>query len=120
MIINFIYSVVASIFIVLLYSNFDYYNINKLGNHFEEIIDARCTKESWEPKTRMVFDSFDNLFQNDKRYGNTMGFEAILRTSKKRDNEEVKYATLACSCIGKSRSNSKNVLKMKSNDKKWL
>ncbi|XP_031252418.1 protein FAR1-RELATED SEQUENCE 5-like [Pistacia vera] len=81
-------------------------------NHFEEIEDTRSAKKEWEPKTGMVFDSFDNLVQFYRSYGNKMGFEVIIRSSKKGDDGEVKYATLTCSCTGKSSSNSRNAFKM--------
>ena len=41
----------------------------------------------------MAFDSFDKLFQHYKNYGNKMGFEIIVRTSKKGDDGEVRFAT---------------------------
>lgn len=67
-----------------------------------------------EPKTRMVFDLIDNLIQNYTSNGNEIGFEAIIRTSKKKDDGEMKHVTSACSCIGKLRSNYKSAFKMNS------
>ncbi|XP_044505676.1 protein FAR-RED IMPAIRED RESPONSE 1-like isoform X2 [Mangifera indica] len=80
-------------------------------NHSQEIEDTRSVKEEWEPKRGMIFDSFDNLVQYYRNYGNKMGFEAIIRSSRKGDDGEVKNVTLACSCTGKPRSNSRNAFK---------
>ncbi|XP_031248146.1 protein FAR1-RELATED SEQUENCE 5-like [Pistacia vera] len=74
--------------------------------------DTRSAEEEWEPKPGMIFDSLDNLVQHYKSYGNKMGFEVIIRSSKKGYDGEVTNATLACSCIGKSRSNPVNAFKM--------
>ncbi|XP_031259814.1 protein FAR1-RELATED SEQUENCE 5-like [Pistacia vera] len=81
-------------------------------NHFQEIEDTRNAEEDWEPKLGMVFDSFDELLQYYKSYGSKRGFEAIIRSSRKGDDGELRYATLACSCSGKWNSNSRNAFKM--------
>ncbi|XP_031262520.1 protein FAR1-RELATED SEQUENCE 5-like isoform X2 [Pistacia vera] len=83
-------------------------------NHFEEIEDTRSAKEEWEPKPGMVFDSFDKFFQYYKSYGNKMGFEAIIRSSRKGDDGELIYANLTCSCGGKWNGNSRNAFKTQS------
>ncbi|XP_031276615.1 protein FAR-RED IMPAIRED RESPONSE 1-like [Pistacia vera] len=74
--------------------------------------DTRNAKEEWEPKPGMIFDLLDNLVQHYKSFGNKMGFEVIIRSSKKGYDGEVTNATLACSCIGKSCSNPVNAFKM--------
>ncbi|XP_031253903.1 protein FAR1-RELATED SEQUENCE 5-like [Pistacia vera] len=74
--------------------------------------DTRGAEEEWEPKPGMIFDSLDNLVQHYKSYGNKMGFEVIIQSSKKGYDGEVTNAALACSCIGKSRSNPINAFKM--------
>ncbi|XP_031250325.1 protein FAR-RED IMPAIRED RESPONSE 1-like [Pistacia vera] len=81
-------------------------------NQFEEVEDRGSAEEEWEPKPRMVFDSLDNLFQYYRSYGNRMGFEVIIRSSRKGDDGEVTNATLACSCTRKSSSNTRNAFKL--------
>ncbi|XP_031250379.1 protein FAR1-RELATED SEQUENCE 5-like [Pistacia vera] len=81
-------------------------------NHFQEIEDTRNAEKDWEPKPGMVFDSFDELLQYYKSYGNKRGFEAIIRSSRKGDDGELRYATLACSYSGKWNNNSRNAFKM--------
>ncbi|XP_031283974.1 pentatricopeptide repeat-containing protein At1g64100-like [Pistacia vera] len=53
-----------------------------------------------------------------------MGFEVFIRSSKKGDDGEMKNATPACSCCGKSSSMSRNAFKMhamtKTDCKAWV
>lgn len=60
----------------------------------------------------MIFDSLDNLVQDYKNYMNKKGFEAIIQSIIKKDDGDVKYMTLTCSCHDKPRSNYKNSFKM--------
>ncbi|XP_044479705.1 protein FAR-RED IMPAIRED RESPONSE 1-like isoform X2 [Mangifera indica] len=60
----------------------------------------------------MVYDLLENLVQDYKSYENKKGFEAIIRSTTKGDDGDVKYVALACSCHGKARSNCRNAFKM--------
>ncbi|XP_031274398.1 uncharacterized protein LOC116132862 [Pistacia vera] len=74
-------------------------------NDCEEIEDTRSAEEVCEPKPRMIFDSLDIFVEYYRTYENKMGFEVIIRSSKKEYDGEVKNVTLACSCSGKLSSN---------------
>ncbi|XP_044476192.1 protein FAR1-RELATED SEQUENCE 5-like [Mangifera indica] len=88
-------------------------HFNVIGdNHFEEIDYTRSLEEEWEPKPGMVYDLLENLVQDYKSYGNRKGFKAIIRSTTKGDDGDVKYVALACSCHGKARSNCRNAFKM--------
>ncbi|XP_031261155.1 protein FAR-RED IMPAIRED RESPONSE 1-like [Pistacia vera] len=92
-------------------SSFSQLNVVE-DNNKQETGDTRSAEEEWKPRPGMAFDSFDKLFQHYKNYGNKMGFEVIVRTSKKGDDGEVRFATVTCSRSGKSSNNSRNAFKM--------
>lgn len=64
-----------------------------------------------EPKEGMMFNTIDEVKGYYKRYGNELGFPIKSRTSKKGDDGEVIYVSLACSLAGKPRSTSRNIRK---------
>ena len=68
-------------------------------------------EEEVEPHIGMVFNSVDSLVKYYKWYGNKIGFEAMIRTSKKGEDGEMRYVTVACSYSGKERCKSRNTLK---------
>ncbi|XP_031256747.1 protein FAR1-RELATED SEQUENCE 4-like [Pistacia vera] len=74
--------------------------------------DNSSLEEECKPESRMFYESFDKFFQYYKSYGNEMGFEVAIRSSRKRVDGELIYANMACSCGGKRESNSRNVCKM--------
>ncbi|KAI5348707.1 hypothetical protein L3X38_001594 [Prunus dulcis] len=65
-----------------------------------------------DPEVGAIFDSLEELAEYYKNYGKEKGFEVSKRTSRKGDDGELKYLTLACSRSGKSKCNSRNSLKL--------
>ena len=81
-------------------------NENELGNSD----DIETNVE--EPKVGMIFNTDENLFQYYKSYGIKMGFEITRRSSNRGIDGELKYVTFACSRSRKSKSVSRNILKL--------
>ncbi|XP_031252665.1 protein FAR1-RELATED SEQUENCE 5-like [Pistacia vera] len=81
-------------------------------NDFQEMEDNRSLEEECKPEPGMFYESFDKFFQYYKSYGNKIGFEVAIRSSRKRVDGELIYANVACSCGGKRESNSRNVCKI--------
>ncbi|KAF9605079.1 hypothetical protein IFM89_013749 [Coptis chinensis] len=79
----------------------DYEGIEIEGSEkIEEVVKENLN----EPKVGMKFDSFDDMLQYYRKYGNEKGFPVKIRTSRKRDDGDMRWVTLACCREGKSRS----------------
>ncbi|KAF9591189.1 hypothetical protein IFM89_002844 [Coptis chinensis] len=80
----------------------DYEGIEIEGS--EEIEEVVKEKENLnEPKVGMKFDSFDDM-RYYRKYGNEKGFPVKIRISRKGDDGDMRWVTLACCREGKSRS----------------
>ncbi|XP_075671108.1 protein FAR-RED IMPAIRED RESPONSE 1-like [Castanea sativa] len=90
-------------------------NENNIENATEE---TRNVKEKIEdPKVGMMFNSIDDIMKYYTRYGKEKGFAVAKRSSKKGDDGEVRYVTIACNRAGKPRNRSSNPLKLQSESK---
>ncbi|KAF3958562.1 hypothetical protein CMV_016552 [Castanea mollissima] len=65
----------------------------------------------------MMFNSIDDIMKYYTRYGKEKGFAVAKRSSKKGDDGEVRYVTIACNRAGKPRNRSSNPLKLQSESK---
>ncbi|XP_031250270.1 protein FAR1-RELATED SEQUENCE 6-like [Pistacia vera] len=84
----------------------------KKGNDAQQIGDRSTAKDEGKPNLGMFFESFDKFFQYYRSYGNKMGFEVTIRSSRKRDDGELIYANVAYCCGGKQDNDSKNIFKL--------
>ncbi|KAF9602842.1 hypothetical protein IFM89_031702 [Coptis chinensis] len=73
----------------------------------EEVVNENLN----ERKVGMKFDSFDDMLQYYRKYGNEKGFPVKIRTSRKGDDGDMRWVILACCREGKSRSTGKNLFK---------
>nr|POE86249.1 isoform 2 of protein far1-related sequence 2 [Quercus suber] len=64
-----------------------------------------------------MFNSIDDIMKYYTRYGKEKGFAVAKRSSKKGDDGEVRYVTIACNRAGKPRNRSSNPLKLQSESK---
>ena len=61
-----------------------------------------------EPKTRMMFESVDEVFSYYTRYAKQNGFAVAKRTGKKGGDEVIRYLTFKCTRSGKPRIRTSN------------
>ncbi|CAK9174099.1 unnamed protein product [Ilex paraguariensis] len=64
-----------------------------------------------EPKVEIMFKIYKQLLEYYMGYGKRLGFPVKIRSSIKGDDGELKYVTIACSRLSKSKSTSKFPLK---------
>ncbi|XP_042941078.1 protein FAR-RED IMPAIRED RESPONSE 1-like [Carya illinoinensis] len=62
-----------------------------------------------EPKSKMKFNSFEEVMTYYKQYAKNIGFGVMTRRTEKGDDGTVKYATLDCARGGKARNRTLNV-----------
>lgn len=70
-----------------------------------------------DPKVGMLFDSINELLEYYKMYGQEKGFGVSIRTSKKGSDGKLRYVTISCSHMGKSRIRSSNPLRLRPQSK---
>jgi hypothetical protein len=85
-------------------------NEDTIENETEETRNIKDKVE--EPKVGMTFNSIDDIMKYYTRYGKEKGFAVAKRSSKKGDDGEVRYVTVACNRAGKPRYRSSNPLKL--------
>ena len=69
--------------------------------------------KKFEPTLGMLCDSYKEMFEFYKAYGKQEGFPVKKLTSKKENDETVKYATFTCGRSSKADSRYTNMLKLK-------
>ncbi|KAG6707819.1 hypothetical protein I3842_06G051300 [Carya illinoinensis] len=62
-----------------------------------------------EPKSKMEFNSFEEVMTYYKQYAKNIGFRVMTRMTEKGDDGTVRYATLGCARGGKARNRTLNV-----------
>ncbi|KAG7960470.1 hypothetical protein I3843_10G125100 [Carya illinoinensis] len=62
-----------------------------------------------EPKSKMGFNSFEEVMTYYKQYAKNIGFGVMTRRTEKGDDGTVRYATLGCARGGKTRNRTLNV-----------
>ncbi|XP_042963700.1 protein FAR1-RELATED SEQUENCE 5-like [Carya illinoinensis] len=62
-----------------------------------------------EPKSRMKFNSFEDLLSYYKHYAKQCGFGVMTQRSERSEDQSVRYVTLGCARGGKARIKSSNV-----------
>ncbi|XP_042956283.1 protein FAR1-RELATED SEQUENCE 5-like [Carya illinoinensis] len=62
-----------------------------------------------EPKSKMEFNSFEEVMTYYKQYAKSIGFGVMTRRTEKGDDGTVRYATLDCARGGKARNRTLNV-----------
>ncbi|XP_042992153.1 protein FAR1-RELATED SEQUENCE 5-like [Carya illinoinensis] len=62
-----------------------------------------------EPKSKMEFNSFEEVMTYYKQYAKSIGFGVMTRRTEKGDDGTVRYATLSCARGGKARNRTLNV-----------
>ncbi|KAF5444893.1 hypothetical protein F2P56_033985 [Juglans regia] len=73
-------------------------------------VEIDCDDMIEEPKSRMEFDSLQDLVSYYKEYGKKWGFGVMTKRTEREEDDFFRYVTLTCACGGKACNRTFNVV----------